>query len=185
MLADVCVDAVGKLTLVGMGSALPRTALNRTSDATVRESGTVSTVVPSQPCGSGSVPRRTSWSVDSGRVMARHWQDACVDAVAKLPPVWAPRFGERSDVELRSFVLVRSVPDDESRSQPSKPTHRLTMALPRERLRRSDCDTTHTDSLTRWHAQCRRRVIAAPAPLEEPRWRVTGGGVMARYCQHA
>src|SRR5205809_3387103 len=24
--------------------------------------------------------------------MARHWQDACVDAVAKLPPLRAPRF---------------------------------------------------------------------------------------------
>ena len=45
-------------------------------------------------------------------MMARHWQDACVDAVAKLPPVWAPRFGERSRVELRSLVSVRSVREE-------------------------------------------------------------------------
>src|SRR2546422_4799805 len=52
-----------------------------------------------------------TWRVTGGGVMARHWQDACVDAVAKLPPVWAPRFGERSRVELRSLVSVRSVRD--------------------------------------------------------------------------
>ena len=33
-----------------------------------------------------------TWRVTGGGVMARHWQDACVDAVAKLPPLRAPRF---------------------------------------------------------------------------------------------
>src|SRR5207249_2534068 len=32
------------------------------------------------------------WRVTGGGVMARHWQDACVDAVAKLPPLRAPQF---------------------------------------------------------------------------------------------
>jgi len=36
--------------------------------------------------------------------MARHWQDACVDAVAKLPPLRARRFSETIRVELPAFL---------------------------------------------------------------------------------
>ena len=60
----------------------------------------------------------TSWSVDSGRVMARHWQDACVDAVAKLPPLRAPRFSETIRVELGAFLSIRAAtthPDSSTR----------------------------------------------------------------------
>src|SRR5213592_1038346 len=66
-------------------------------------------------CGRGVIalpaPLGPGWRVDGGGVMARHWQDACVDAVAKLAARLAPRFGERSRVELRSLVSVRSVRD--------------------------------------------------------------------------
>src|SRR5438876_2137401 len=83
--------------------------------------------------------------------MARYWQDACVDAVAKLPPVWHPRFRERSRVELRSFVSVCSVRDATNRDAAFEADARLAMALPlSEQLRRSDSDTTHLDSSTRW-----------------------------------
>src|SRR5207237_10215032 len=37
-------------------------------------------------------PLGPGWRVTGGGVMARHWQDACVDAVAKLPPLRAPQF---------------------------------------------------------------------------------------------
>ena len=42
-------------------------------------------MAPPAPLGPG-------WRVTGGGVMARHWQDACVDAVAKLPPLRAPQF---------------------------------------------------------------------------------------------
>src|SRR5207245_627590 len=45
--------------------------------------------------------------------MATHWQDACVDAVAKLPLLRARRFSETIRVELRAFLSIRS--DDSSR----------------------------------------------------------------------
>src|SRR5207249_6496715 len=48
-------------------------------------------------CGRGVIappaPLGPGWRVTGGGVMARHWQDACVDAVAKLPPVWHPVSG--------------------------------------------------------------------------------------------
>src|SRR5437773_384654 len=48
-------------------------------------------------CGRGFIappaPLGPGWRVTGGGVMARHWQDACVDAVAKLPPVWHPVSG--------------------------------------------------------------------------------------------
>ena len=48
-------------------------------------------------------------------------------------------------------------------TQPSKPTHRLTMALPlAERLRRSDCDTTHTD------------LVEVARPVRSPCYRSAG-----------
>src|SRR5207249_10785924 len=72
-------------------------------------------------CGRGVIalpaPLGPGWRVTGGGVMARYWQDACVDAVAKLPPVWHPRFRERSRVELRSLVSVRSVRDATNRSE--------------------------------------------------------------------
>src|SRR5437870_11831849 len=40
--------------------------------------------------------------------MARHWQDACVDAVAKLPPLRARRFSETIRVELGAFLSIRA-----------------------------------------------------------------------------
>src|SRR5207249_6585881 len=108
-------------------------------------------------CGRGVISppvfRAPGWRVDSGRVMARHWQDACVDAVAKLPPLRARRFSETIRVELGAFLSIRAA-------------------------------TTHPDSSTKAAQQCGRGVIAPPAPLG-PGWRVTGGGVMARYWQDA
>src|SRR5437899_2271417 len=54
-------------------------------------------MAPPAPLGPG-------WRVTGGGVMARHWQDACVDAVAKLPPLRARRFSETIRVELRAFL---------------------------------------------------------------------------------
>src|SRR5207244_6344389 len=50
--------------------------------------------------------------------MARHWQDACVDAVAKLPPLRARRFSETIRVELGAFLSIRAAtthPDSSTR----------------------------------------------------------------------
>src|SRR5438876_12159451 len=63
-------------------------------------------------CGRGVIappaPLGPGWRVDGGGVMARHWQDACVDAVAKLPPLRAPRFSETIRVGLGAFLSVRA-----------------------------------------------------------------------------
>ena len=76
-------------------------------------------------------------------MMATHWQDACVDAVAKLPPLRARRFC--------SFVSVCSVRDPTNRDAAFEADARLAMALPlSEQLRHSDSETTHPDSSTRW-----------------------------------
>src|SRR5207249_4758191 len=59
-----------------------------------------------------------SWRVTGGGVMARHWQDACVDAVAKLPPLRARRFSETIRVELGAFLSIRAAtthPDSSTR----------------------------------------------------------------------
>src|SRR2546425_2769430 len=50
--------------------------------------------------------------------MARHWQDACVDAVAKLPPLRARRFSETIRVEFGAFLSIRAAtthPDSSTR----------------------------------------------------------------------
>src|SRR5881227_1306601 len=59
-----------------------------------------------------------TWRVTGGGVMARHWQDACVDAVAKLPPLRARRFSETIRVELGAFLSIRAAtthPDSSTR----------------------------------------------------------------------
>src|SRR5438034_8950091 len=53
-----------------------------------------------------------TWRVTGGGVMARHWQDACVDAVAKLPPLRARRFSETIRVELGAFLSIRAATTD-------------------------------------------------------------------------
>ena len=68
-------------------------------------------VTPPAPLGPG-------WPVTGGRMMARHWQDACVDAVAKLPPLRARRFSETIRVELGAFLSIRAAtthPDSSTR----------------------------------------------------------------------
>src|SRR6266516_2631031 len=60
-------------------------------------------------CGRGVIappaPLGPGWRVDGGGVMARHWQDACVDAVAK--PLRARRFSETIRVDLGAFLSIR------------------------------------------------------------------------------
>src|SRR5437870_3229696 len=63
-------------------------------------------MAPPAPLGPG-------WRVTGGGVMARHWQDACVDAVAKLLLLRARRFSGSIRVELGAFLSIRS--DDSSR----------------------------------------------------------------------
>src|SRR5207247_11354923 len=62
-------------------------------------------------CGRGVIalpaPLGPGWRVDGGGVMARHWQDACVDAVAKLPPLRAPRFWEAIRAGLGRLLSSR------------------------------------------------------------------------------
>src|SRR5207245_5523555 len=53
-------------------------------------------IAPPAPLGPG-------WRVTGAGVMATHWQDACVDAVAKLPPLRARRFSATVRVELAAF----------------------------------------------------------------------------------
>src|SRR5207249_1315782 len=54
-------------------------------------------------------PLGPGWRVTGGGVMATHWQDACVDAVAKLPPVWHPGLGDRPRAGLRPLAPVAPV----------------------------------------------------------------------------
>src|SRR5439155_11780148 len=113
---DACVDAVAKLLplrarrfsetiRVELGAFLSIRSddSSRLVDEAAHRRGR-GVIAPPAPLGPG-------WRVTGGGVMARHWQDACVDAVAKLPPVWHPVSGNDPGVELRSLVSVRSVRD--------------------------------------------------------------------------
>jgi len=111
-----------------------------------------------------------SWSVDSGRVMARHWQDACVDAVAKLPPLRARRFSETIRVELRAFLQSamrrrvdsrplttgagtdRDPKPEEFWSVPLSPCHGSRMARHQQEVR--------VDVVARWRPSEHRRFLA-------------------------
>src|SRR5213592_1836716 len=73
-------------------------------------------------CGRGVIappaPLGPGWRVTGGGVMASHWQDACVDAVAKLPPPRARRFSETIRVEVGAFLSIRAAtthPDSSTR----------------------------------------------------------------------
>ena len=70
-------------------------------------------------CGRGVIappaPLGPGWRVTSGGVMAGHWQDACVDAVAKLPPLRARRFSETIRVELGAFLCSDDSSDSSTR----------------------------------------------------------------------
>src|SRR5436190_1235255 len=73
-------------------------------------------------CGCGVIappaPLGPGWRVTGGGVMASHWQDACVDAVAKLPPPRARRFSQAIRVEVGAFVSILAAtthPDSSTR----------------------------------------------------------------------
>src|SRR5437867_347087 len=78
----------GRASLLGLGPLSPRRDSSRLVNEMAHRCGR-GVIAPPAPLGPG-------WRVTGGGAMARHWQDACVDAVAKLPPVWVPRFGKRS-----------------------------------------------------------------------------------------
>src|SRR5438876_6886311 len=96
---DACVDAVAKLPplrarrfsetiRVELGAFLSIRAATTHPDSSTKAA---------HQCGRGVIappaPLGPGWRVTGGGVMATHWQDACVDAVAKLPPVWHPVSG--------------------------------------------------------------------------------------------
>src|SRR5437016_7025884 len=121
---DACVDAVAKLPPLRARrfSETIRVELGAFLSIRAATSHPDSSTKAAHRCGRGVIappaPLGPGWRVDGGGVMARHWQDACVDAVAKLPPLRAPRFSETIRVELGAFLSSRAAtthPDSSTR----------------------------------------------------------------------
>src|SRR5438552_1580441 len=111
------------------------------------------------------------WWRRDGKALEGRGGGCCCEAAARL----APRFRERSRVELRSLVSVRSVRDATNRDPAFEADARLAMALPlSEQLRRSDSDTTHLDSSTRW-----LRGAVAVSSLRPSPWDLVGLSLVA------
>src|SRR5438093_524960 len=130
-------------------------------------------------CGRGVIalpaPLGPGWRVTGGGVMAIGRASGSEGAVATVPPVWLTRFSERSRGELRSLVSVRSVRDATNRDPAFEADARLAMALLlSEELRRSDSDTTHLDSSTRW-----LRGAVAVSSLRPRPWDLVGLSLVA------
>src|SRR5213596_3311660 len=125
------------------------------------------------------------WRVTGGGVMARHWQDACVDAVAKLPPVWHPVSGNDPGSSFAPWSRSAQSATRPMATQPLKLTRAWQMALPPLRTAAAFGLRHDSSRLVDEVAQgCGRGVVTPPAPLG-PGWRVTGGGVMATHWQDA
>src|SRR5438128_6101429 len=115
---DACVDAVAKLPplrarrfsetiRVELGAFLSIRAATTHPDSSTKAA---------HQCGRGVIappaPLGPGWRVTGGGVMATHWQDACVDAVAKLPPLRHHRF---SDTTRAGFAACSPVPQSATR----------------------------------------------------------------------
>src|SRR6266487_1034911 len=95
---DACVDAVAKLPPLRARRFSETIRVELGAFLSIHAATTHPELVDevAHRCGRGVIappaPLGPGWRVTSGGVMARHWQDACVDAVAKLPPLRARRF---------------------------------------------------------------------------------------------